>query len=84
METASLSLIPILLALVEVIKRTGIPSKFLPVVAIVLGVIVNVIFKMMGVGLIEQIMFGMAAGLSSSGLYDLGTKTIMGQVSKPQ
>ena len=76
---SSLGLVPILLALVEVVKRIGIPGKFLPVAAIVLGIGFNIVFKMMGANMTEYILFGIAAGLSSSGLYDLGSKTVLGK-----
>ena len=77
--TIGLSLVPILVALTEVVKRVGVPSKWLPLVAVVLGIGFNLVFKMMGVDIAEQIMFGIAAGLGSSGLFDLGSKTILGK-----
>ena len=78
----SITLVPILVALVEVIKKIGLPGKFCPVVAMVLGVGINLYFGMLGEGLNQQILFGIAAGLASSGLFDLGAKTILAKKAK--
>ena len=77
--TGSLTLVPILVALVEVVKRIGLPGKYCPIVAMIFGVGINLQFKMLGADLNELILFGMAAGLASSGLFDFGAKTVLGK-----
>ena len=77
MDAVSLTLVPILVALVEVVKRVGVPSKFCPLVAMILGVGINIGFKMVGVDVLEQVLFGIVAGLASNGLFDFGKVTVL-------
>ena len=59
---------PIITALVEVIKRLGVPSKFLPAIAVILGIrysaFSNITFNF------QTVVFGIIVGLSSVGLYE--------------
>ncbi|UTI42091.1 hypothetical protein [Niallia sp. RD1] len=74
MEMYDVAIIPLILALVELLKRVGFPVKYTPVVALVLGV---------GFGLVyidgdikQSIIVGLMLGLSASGLYS-GTKSVV-------
>lgn len=60
----------LLTGLLEVIKQLGMPSKYCPLLAVVLGAILCV--AQQGFGM-EIILKGMAVGLSSVGLYSFGT-----------
>jgi len=63
-------LIPLVVGLVEVIKRaTGLNSKYAPLLSLVLGLLLSGIsgfFSTIG----ELVLSGIIVGLSSSGLYD--------------
>lgn len=63
-------LIPIILGVVEAIKRIGVPSNYSALVAVVVGVGVSVLLS--GVTVIS-IFVGVLLGLSASGLWS-GTK----------
>lgn len=67
----SASLIPLITALVELIKRSGYIDDLEPYVATLLGVILGLIFGWyLGEDLFIYVLTGLIAGLSSSGLYD--------------
>ena len=68
----SLIIIPIILGVVEVVKRAGFPVKYSPLISLVLGLIFGVIFIDT---LKEGIIVGLMAGLSATGLYS-GSKNI--------
>lgn len=69
-------LVPVLIGLLEVIKKTGFNSKFIPALAIVLGVVLGVIYS--GCELKEGILMGIVVGLSSVGLYSGVDNTLKG------
>ena len=70
-----LSLVPVVIALVEVAKRIGLAERFLPLLAIALG-IVGVI-SLVGVSALTVI-GGIVVGLSSVGLFS-GVRATAGQ-----
>ena len=70
--------------LLEVVKQTvgGINERYLPLVAMLLGVIVAVVANLipeleLNISWLGLIVAGGIAGLSSSGLYDLTDKTVL-------
>ena len=69
----TLAAIPIIVGVVSALKMAGLPSKWAPVVSIVLG---------MGIALLVEdtttlrILGGLVIGLTSSGLYS-GTKAVL-------
>lgn len=65
-------LIIIILGLCEAIKTAGVPTQFIPVIAIILGMVGAVITG--GTSWL-QLASGVIAGLSSSGLYSGVIKT---------
>jgi hypothetical protein len=69
-------LVAAVVGLVEVVKKIGLPSRFLPVAAIVLGVglsMLAVLGNMADASYAEAAFGGLIAGLSAVGLYS-GTK----------
>lgn len=71
-EVYGVAIVGLIIGLVEVLKRTGLPKKFLPLASLVFGVIAGVFYvnpEDIKVGIIVGIMLG----LSSCGLYS-GTK----------
>lgn len=61
----------VIVGLVEVAKRIGLPSKFAPLISVVIGVGFSFIFPGETIGL--TILFGVITGLTACGLYS-GTK----------
>lgn len=73
-EVFGVALVPLILALVELCKRTGLPDKWSPVLSVVLGLLAGVFLLDTG-DLYEGIVVGLALGLSATGLYS-GTKNV--------
>lgn len=63
-----IAIIPIVVALVEVISRLGVPSKFLPLCAIVIGIAAGVFF-IAPESMPQAILSGIVVGLSAVGMY---------------
>ena len=60
-------LVAIVVGLTEVIKKTGMPTKYLPFVALVIGVLLGY-----GTDGTDGILNGIIMGLVASGSYDVG------------
>lgn len=67
-------MIPLVLAFTEMIKRFGVPKKFLPFVSIILGIGVSFLFAK-GFSM-ENGLQGLLIGLSASGLWSGGKAII--------
>ncbi len=70
-----LVLVPVVVGVVKAIKMANLPSRWAPLASLVLGVV--------GAFLIGDLSFasalqGIVVGLSASGLYDVGNKTVLG------
>lgn len=65
--------VPVLVALVEGGKMAGLPTKYAPLLSIVLGAALFVGFQGYS---FESVFLGIISGLSACGLYS-GTKTTM-------
>ena len=80
-EYLTLVLVPILIGVLEVIKRTELfNKKFIPVVSLILGVILGIVFT--GFNLKDGIIAGLFIGLSAVGLYSGTTNVIEGIKNK--
>ena len=75
MGNETVILVPVIVGLVEIVKRLGMPSRFCPVLAVVLGI--GLSFAGLHPSPLETILEGVVAGLSASGLYDVGKKTLL-------
>ncbi len=65
--------IAIVVGLTEVLKRAGgIPSRFIPLVSLAFGLAVAYFS-----GATDPIISGLIVGLSASGLFDIGKKTLL-------
>lgn len=73
-ELYDVALVPLILGVVEVFKRVGLPAKFSPLVAMFLGIALGIFY--LDVAAKEGIIIGLALGLSASGLYS-GTKNMI-------
>lgn len=65
-----LALIPVVIGIVEVVKRVGLKAKYAPILSLVVGI---GLAALIGGGWSEVILGGVIVGLSASGLYS-GTK----------
>ena len=72
-------LVTLTVGLTEVIKRAKlIPDRFIPLLAIVLGFGLIIIANWANITSLT-IIAGIAVGLSACGLFDLGSKTVLGK-----
>ena len=62
-------IIAIIIGLVAVAKKLGLESKFAPVLALILGVGINLVVKYLGAETGELVIGGIIAGLTACGLY---------------
>ena len=72
-----IALIPLVTMLVDVLKRAGLPSKFAPLMSIILGVIFAIVFQNNG-DIKSSIITGLVIGTSASGLYSSGKEAYKG------
>ena len=64
--------------LVQVIKKFKIPTRFVPIISIIIGVILATTSNIAG-ELVLNLFTGLGVGLASCGLFDFGKKTIAGK-----
>lgn len=79
MDTELVALLsPIVMGLVEVSKRVGVPARFLPLVSLGFGIILSLIYGLYNdIGSVDMAFSGIVAGLLAVGLYS-GGKAIAG------
>ena len=75
-EDLKLLIIPILIGILEVFKKLGLPVKYVPVLSLLLGVLASV--SVSGL-VVENFIQGLVYGLSACGLYS-GTKSTFEEV----
>lgn len=75
--------VALIIGVAEVIKRSGFPSKFIPIVDLILGLIsgICVYGLVMEKGIAQGIIVGIALGLSACGLFS-GIKNVAGGYDK--
>lgn len=72
------SLLVLIGILVSVIKSLNVPTRYLPMASIVLGVILGYASYLTGnVSLIQGLIGGIVIGASVSGIYDFGKTTLL-------
>ncbi|WP_203363718.1 hypothetical protein [Bacillus sp. REN10] len=74
MDFYNVVIIPLILGIVEVFKRAGLPTKYSPIVAVFFGLLFGVFY--LNQGMKQGIIVGLMLGLSASGLYS-GSKNVM-------
>jgi len=72
-------LIALIVGLVEVAKRMGLQNRWLPLLAVVLGIGLNLLVSRFGEETRELFVYGIAAGLSSVGLFEISKHTVLGK-----
>lgn len=74
LEVYGVVVVPLILALVEGCKRAGLPAKYSPLLALVLGLVAGVFLLHPG-DLAQGVVVGVAVGLAATGLYS-GSKNV--------
>ena len=65
-------IVPFIVGIVELVKKLGLPSKFCPIVGVVLGVVIGMVY-VSPTDIAKGVLVGASLGLSAVGLYS-GTK----------
>lgn len=69
--------LPLIVGLINLLKYTGLPSKFAPLMSLCLGVLVGVgIAFTQGDPMLQGVVTGVALGLISCGMYDVAKKAL--------
>ena len=63
--------IPVITATVQLLKVAGLPGKFAPVVALVLGFVLSFLT---GITLLEKVVSGLVFATAAMGLYEVGKR----------
>jgi len=79
-EYAGVAFIPVVIGIVEVLKKVGLKDKFAPIASIFLGIVLGILYGAEG-EIKKGVLQGIYFGLSASGLYS-GTKNIVEEVKK--
>ncbi|WP_100402608.1 hypothetical protein [Bacillus sp. FJAT-42315] len=74
MDIYNMVIIPLILGVVELFKKIGLPTKYSPIVAVFFGMLFGVFYLDQGVK--QGILVGLILGLSASGLYS-GSKNML-------
>lgn len=69
-----IALVPVIIGLIEIAKQVGLPAKWSPVAAIIIGIIVGCVYVADSPA--EGILVGLTMGLAASGLYS-GVKNVI-------
>jgi len=67
-EVYDIAIVPLIVGLVELVKKLGLPSKFCPVVSVILGVIIGLVYISPN-DIAQGVLVGVSLGLSAVGLY---------------
>lgn len=75
MEYAGIGIIPLLIGILEVLKRIGLNEKFVPVISLLLGITIG-LFLISNGDIKDGIVQGVYIGLSAVGLYSGAKNTL--------
>jgi len=75
MEYAGIAIIPLLIGVLEVIKRLGVNKKYIPIISLLLGIGTGILLFADG-DLKAGIIKGIYIGLSAVGLYSGAKNTV--------
>ncbi|MCH1626465.1 hypothetical protein [Fredinandcohnia quinoae] len=73
-EIYDVAILPLIIGIVALFKRAGLPAKYSPFIAVICGLAFGIFY--LDVELKQGILVGLMIGLSASGLYS-GTKNMM-------
>jgi hypothetical protein len=74
--------VSIVMAGVQVLKEIGLPKKFWPLTALVLGILTNLGVGNLGSNLAEKVIFGCIIGFMAGGVWDLVKLPVIATVKK--
>lgn len=80
MQVYDVAVIPLIIGVTELVKKSGLPNKFAPVLSAVLGVLIGLVY-VAPENPLEGVLVGLSMGLAASGLYS-GTKNTVEGVKK--
>lgn len=78
-EMYDIAIIPLILGIVELFKRGGLPVKYSPFVAVTVGLLFGIFY--INADIKQGIIVGLMLGLSATGLYS-GSKNIAQKMDK--
>lgn len=77
MEIYNVAIIPLIVGLVELAKKLGLPDKFAAVLSAVLGVVIGLVYVAPD-DPAKAVLVGLSMGLAASGLYSGVKNTVEG------
>jgi len=77
MEIYDVAIIPLIVGLVELAKKLGLPNKFAAVLSAVLGVVIGLVYVAPN-DPAKGVLVGLSMGLAASGLYSGVKNTVEG------
>lgn len=77
MEIYDVVIAPLILGIVELMKKLGLPGKFSGLVATILGIVIGILY-LYPENVLQGILVGMSMGLTASGLYSTTKNTVEG------
>lgn len=76
MNLTGFAIVPLIVGLVQTMKVAGVSPRYLPLIAVVLGILI--VASLAGITSIA-ILTGAVAGLGAVGLYETGKTTVLGK-----
>lgn len=83
MEIGYPLIVAVIIAINELLKKVGVPKKFIPIASMALGLL-GAVFIVPSANLQQTILFGLVMGLSANGLFDLTKVTKKEDVAEPE
>ena len=77
MQVYDVAIIPLIVGLVELAKKLGLPDKFAAVLSAILGVVIGLVYVAPN-DPAKGVLVGLSMGLAASGLYSGAKNTIEG------
>ena len=77
MEIYDVAIIPLIVGMVELAKKLGLPDKFAAVLSAILGVVIGLVYVAPN-DPAKAVLVGLSMGLSASGLYSGVKNTVEG------
>ena len=74
-----IAIIPVVMGLIELLKRAGLPKRLSPLTSVIIGILVGFYYLAPG-DPPKAILFGLVVGLSAVGMYS-GAKNTMQHIS---
>lgn len=78
-----IALLPVIVALVGLVRSLGLPAKLAPLVAVALGIVAGYVYVAPGDSA-QAVLVGITLGLAASGLYSSGKNALEGLTKKDE